>query len=109
LGLPLEPFLDLSVERMEAFNREAPDAPGVVYGSVIAAAREVNALLVPAHGYLQRRAGDNDGIVPASSQRWGEVRGTIDVDHWGAIGWSSRFDAGAFYERLALDLGAHGL
>jgi hypothetical protein len=37
------------------------------------------------------------------------VLGELDVDHWGAIGWSTRFDAGAFYERLVLDLGAHGL
>jgi triacylglycerol lipase len=109
LGVPLDPVRDLTTQRMDAFNQRAPDAPGVVYGCVVASAREVNAMLVPAHLYLRRRAGDNDGIVPVSSQRWGEVLGEIDVDHWGAIGWSSRFDAGAFYERLALDLGARGL
>jgi triacylglycerol lipase len=109
LGVPLDAFRDLTTERMEAFNQEAHDAPGVVYGCFVASARQVNAMLVPAHRFLHRRAGDNDGIVPASSQRWGEVLGEIDVDHWGAVGWSSRFDAGTFYERLALDLGARGL
>jgi triacylglycerol lipase len=109
LGVPLEAFHDLSIQRMERFNRETPDAPGVVYGSIISSAREVNALLVPAHRFLLRCAGDNDGIVPASSQRWGTVLGEVEVDHWGAVGWSTRFDAGAFYERLVLDLGAHGL
>jgi triacylglycerol lipase len=94
---------------MEGFNQEARDAPGVVYRSIVASAREVNAVLVPSHRFLRLRAGDNDGVVPASSQRWGEVLGEIDVDHWGAVGWSSRFDAGAFYEQLSLGLGARGL
>ena len=109
LGVPLDAFHDLTTQRMKVFNRQAHDAHGVVYGCFVASTREVNAVLVPAHRLLHRLAGDNDGIVPASSQRWGEVLGEIDVDHWGAVGWSSRFDAGAFYERLALDLGARGL
>lgn len=109
LGVPLDAFRDLTTERTEAFNREARDAPDVAYGCVVASAREVNAVLAPAHRFLHRRAGDNDGVVPASSQRWGDVLDEIDVDHWGAVGWSSHFDAGAFYERLALDLAARGL
>jgi triacylglycerol lipase len=109
LGVPLDAFRDLTTQRMEAFNQEAHDAPGVVYNCFVASAQDVHTVLVPSHRFLQRRAGDNDGIVPASSQRWGEVLGEIDVDHWGAIGWSSRFDAGAFYEELALGLGARGL
>ena len=109
LGVPLEAFHDLTTARMERFNLEARDAPGVVYNCFVASPREVNAVLVPAYRLLHRLAGDNDGVVPASSQRWGEVLGEIDADHWGAIGWSSRFDAGAFYERLARDLGARGL
>jgi triacylglycerol lipase len=109
LGVPLDAFRDLTTQRMEAFNQEAHDAPGVVYNCFVASAREVNAVLVPSHRFLRRRAGDNDGIVPASSQRWGEVLGEINVDHWGAIGWSSRFDAGAFYEQLAFSLGVRGL
>jgi triacylglycerol lipase len=109
VGLPLDALRDLTTQRMEAFNHAAHDAPGVVYGCFVAAAREVHTVLVPAHRFLHRRAGDNDGIVPASSQRWGEVLGEIDADHWGAVGWSTRFDAGAFYEQLALGLGTRGL
>jgi triacylglycerol lipase len=109
LGVPLDAFRDLTTERMEAFNQEAHDAPGVDYGCFVSSAREVNAVLVPSHRFLQRRAGDNDGVVPAASQRWGEVLGEIDADHWGAVGWSHRFDAGAFYEKLALGLAARGL
>jgi triacylglycerol lipase len=109
LGVPLDAFRDLTTERMEAFNQEAPDAPSVVYGCFVSSARQVNAVLVPSHRFLQWRAGDNDGIVPASSQRWGEVLGEIDADHWGAVGWSHRFDAAAFYEQLALGLAERGL
>ncbi len=109
LGLPLLAVHDLTTARMALFNQESRDASGVVYGCFVASTRQVNAVLVPAHRLLHRLAGANDGIVPASSQRWGAVLGEIDADHWGAIGWSSRFDAGTFYERLALDLGARGL
>jgi triacylglycerol lipase len=103
---------DLSPRRMAAFNLAVDDVPGVAYGCVVTAARggisHVNALLRPGYLFLRRQAGDNDGVVPASSQRWGAVWGEIDVDHWGAVGWSNAFDAAAFYERLAWDLGQRG-
>jgi triacylglycerol lipase len=113
LGLSLDAFHDLTTTRMEAFNREIEDAPGVEYGCFVAAARrgvtQVNALLVPAYLFLQRRAGENDGVVPAVSQRWGKIWGEIDVDHWGAVGWSSVFDASMFYQRVVTDLRDRGL
>jgi len=99
---------DLCPRQMASFNEEIDDDPGVAYGCIVTAARRVNALLLPGYYFLQRRAGDNDGVVPASSQRWGAVWGELDVDHWGAVGWSSAFDAAAFYERLARDLGQRG-
>jgi triacylglycerol lipase len=103
---------DLSPRRMAAFNLEVDDAPGVAYGCVVTAARHrtsrVNALLLPGYLFLRRRAGENDGVVPASSQHWGAIWGEIDADHWGAVGWSSAFDAAAFYEQLAIDLGQRG-
>jgi triacylglycerol lipase len=103
---------DLSPRQMAAFNLAVDDVPGVAYGCVVAAARggmsRVHTLLVPGYLFLRRQAGDNDGVVPASSQRWGAVWGEIDADHWGAVGWSSAFDAAAFYERLAWDLGQRG-
>jgi triacylglycerol lipase len=113
LGLSLDAFHDLTTSRMYAFNQEIEDAPGVEYGCFVAAARrgvtQVNALLVPAYLFLHVRAGDNDGVVPAASQRWGRVWGEIDADHWGAVGWSAAFDAATFYERLATDLRERGL
>ncbi len=103
---------DLCPRQMALFNEEVDDAPGVAYGCIVTAARRgasrVNALLLPGYLFLRQRAGDNDGVVPVSSQRWGAIWGEIDVDHWGAVGWSSAFDAAAFYERLARDLGRRG-
>lgn len=105
LGANVDGLYDLTTERMEAFNRAVPDAPGVTYasvvGSVAAHRNDVHALLAPGHKYLARLAGPNDGLVPAESQRWGRVLGEVDADHWAQIGWSQDFDAGRFYAAIA--------
>ena len=103
-------FYDLTTERMAEFNRDIADAPGVVYGSVAARVERARAhpLLWATHVYLSERTGDNDGIVPMASQRWGEVWREIDADHWGQIGWSDGFDALALYEDLLRELRARG-
>ena len=59
--------------------------------------RDVHALLAPGFAYLNRRAGGNDGMVPAASQRWGNVLDEVHADHWAQIGWSRGFDAKSFY------------
>jgi triacylglycerol lipase len=103
-------FYDLTTERMQQFNRDVADAPGVVYGSVIARVERARAhpLLWATHVYLSERSGDNDGIVPLSSQRWGDVWKQIDADHWGQIGWSDGFDALQLYEDLLRELRGRG-
>ncbi|HET9449865.1 MAG TPA: hypothetical protein VFO83_03245 [Aggregicoccus sp.] len=104
LALGTEGFYALTTARMAAFNAEVPDARGVDYSCLIGAfeAREraLHPLLLPSYLYLARCAGPNDGLVPAHSQRWGEVLGTVQADHWAQIGWSSRFDARACYAQL---------
>lgn len=110
-GVGLDALHDLTVARMQVFNAEVPDAPGVTYGSVVGVARRAlrtNPLLVPTWLYLKTRVGDNDGMVPASSQRWGEVLAEIDADHWAQIGWSRHFDAAEFYARLMRELRGRG-
>ena len=85
---------------------------GVVYGSVVGIAarrRDVNPLLLPTYLWLGDRGGASDGVVPAESQRWGEVVATIEADHWAQIGWSRRFDAAEFYVELLRDLRGRGL
>lgn len=112
LGFDLEGFQDLTTPRMTAFNRAVPDARGVVYGSVVGFAprrSEVNPLLLPTYLWLGDRAGASDGIVPAKSQRWGDVVATIEADHWAQIGWSRHFDAVGFYVDLLRDLRGRGL
>jgi triacylglycerol lipase len=106
----LNSFYDLTTERMVRFNREIRDHDSVVYCSVVARIERAraNPLLWPTHTYLSERAGDNDGLVPVASQRWGEVLKEIDADHWAQIGWSPGFDALAFYEELLRELRGRG-
>jgi triacylglycerol lipase len=109
--IDLSAFHDLTTTRMAEFNRTVRDARQVLYASVVArtARDRLNPILWPAHAFLAERAGDSDGLVPAASQRWGEVWREIDADHWAQIGWSSDFDAPALFEELARQLRARGL
>jgi triacylglycerol lipase len=97
----IEGARDASVRRMSRFNREVIDAPGVEYLSVVAVADTL----------LWRVAFPgipSDGLVPAQSQSWGRVVSEVRADHWAQIGWSRRFDAVDFYERLLIELSSRG-
>ncbi|NOU34728.1 MAG: hypothetical protein HOO96_43105 [Polyangiaceae bacterium] len=113
MGLNLDGLYDLTTPHMAAFNRKVVDHPGVLYASVVGSVNHrllpVNALLAPGYAFLWRRAGANDGVVPAASQRWGEVLDEIDADHWAQIGWSTGFDARTLYATVAQTLAARGL
>jgi triacylglycerol lipase len=107
----LSGFYDLTTRRMTQFNDEIVDARGVMYASVVGRIDRMRAhpLLWPTHLYLSERGGgDSDGLVPVSSQKWGEVLRQIDADHWAQIGWSNGFDALAFYEELLAELRGRG-
>jgi triacylglycerol lipase len=111
-GLGLDALADLTTARMARFNAEVADAPGVTYGSVVAVARrkrDVSPLLLPTYVWLASAAGGSDGVVPAASQRWGELLAEVDADHWGLIGWSGGFDAAGLYASLLERLRARGL
>jgi len=99
--------LDLTTARMASFEAETPDVDHVQYACVVASPKRgafgVLPWLVPSYTFLRRVAGDNDGVVPVSSQRRGRELGHIDADHWGSVGWGG-FDAPAFYEDLAVRL-----
>lgn len=104
LGVPSDSLDWLTPRRMAAFNRDIPDDPRVRYASVVCRAgaelwRE-NPLLLATHAYVKYRAGSNDGIVPAASQRWGDTLCEIDADHWAQIGWSTGGDARPLYEGI---------
>jgi hypothetical protein len=97
---------------MAAFNASVPDVRGVHYASYVGwvngGVRDVHALLAPGFTYLSRRTGNNDGMVPAASQRWGEVLGEVNADHWAQIGWSRGLDARSFYAAIARALARFG-
>jgi len=113
VGVHVDGMYDVSTLCMREFNRVVLDSPDVVYGSVVGAvnldAGGVHALLATCHRYLLRRVGPNDGVVPATSQLWGEPLDEVDADHWAQVGWFSRFDVQTFYARLAERLAARGL
>jgi triacylglycerol lipase len=104
--LKFEALRDLGPVALERFNREVPDAPGVAYCSIVAATdlAHTNPLLWPTHAYLSKRCGPNDGLVPATSQRWGRVLREIEADHWAQVGWSRKFDAAGLYESILREL-----
>jgi triacylglycerol lipase len=112
IGVAVDGFHDLTTARMDAFNAAVPDARGVLYASVVgtpARRRDVSPILVPSFVWLSEAAGENDGVVPAASQRWGEVLCEIGADHFAQIGWSTRFDAAELYAELLRELRGRGL
>lgn len=113
IGLPLEAVEWLSTEALERFNREVVDAPGVRYACVVGGLHRADSVvpiaLVPAHAYLRKVAGVNDGVVPVSSQYWGETLAEIEADHFAQIGWRTAvrhtFDAAGLYAFVVARLG----
>ena len=113
IGLPVEAVEWLSTEALARFNREVPDAPGVRYACVVGGMHRADSIiplpLIAAHAYLKRVSGTNDGIVPVSSQYWGEVLAEIEADHFAQIGWRvsvrGTFDALGLYAFIVARLG----
>ncbi|MEL6759629.1 MAG: alpha/beta fold hydrolase [Myxococcota bacterium] len=102
---------DLTSAAARRFNEDIPDHPRVRYYSVISVAdaeERVHALLRPMYRRLSRLNGDNDGVVPGSSQAWGHVIARVNSDHWGQIGWSNHYDAVPLYLQIAHRLRSRG-
>jgi triacylglycerol lipase len=86
--------------------------PGVRYACVVGGVREAPPAIsiLASHAYLRRVAGPNDGLVPISSQYWGETIAEIDADHFEQVGWRltltrGSFDALALYAHIVARLG----
>ena len=111
--MPMEAIEWLTTEALERFNREVPDVPDVRYACVVGGMHKSDSVvplpLVPAHAYLRRVAGVNDGLVPMSSQYWGETLAEIEADHFAQIGWrvglGHTFDAQGLYAFVIARLG----
>jgi triacylglycerol lipase len=113
LGIPLSALDWLSPSALERFNRDVLDTPGVRYACVVGGIRapkpRISLAIAPAHAYLRRVVGPNDGLVPTSSQYWGETLAEVEADHFEQIGWRmtvrDNFDARAMYAFLVSRLG----
>jgi triacylglycerol lipase len=109
VGLDVKVFYELTTAQMAKFNAEVPDIAGVWYGSLLArATSSVHPLLKPSQLLLSKKHGDNDGLVPATSQRWGEVIAEVEADHWAQIGWSDGVDTPGLYLKVIEELKARG-
>ena len=112
MGVDVDAFHDLTTARMAAFEEDAPDASDVHYGCVIGAPerrRDVTPILQPTFAWLLDTVGPNDGMVPADSQRRGDVLRVVPADHFALIGWNRRFDALGLYAELLAELRGRGL
>lgn len=113
IGVPLHGLDWLSTAALAKFNEDIRDVPGVRYACVVAGIREastpISLALTPVHAYLRRVAGPNDGLVPVTSQYWGETLAEIEADHWQQVGWRmtmrGTFDALGMYAYIVSRLG----
>lgn len=113
IGMPMHGIDWLSTSALQRFNDHVPDVPSVRYACVVGGVRDpstpISLALTPVHAYLRRIAGANDGIVPISSQYWGETLAEIEADHWEQIGWRinkrGTFDALGMYAYIVSRLG----
>jgi triacylglycerol lipase len=115
-GVDTSAFDDVTLEASERRNEilaDAPEVPTVSYGG----ARPWYAVAAPlqvSFRILQRTEGPNDGLVSATSARWGEYRGTVEADHFAQTGWHwtppglGRFRHLDFYDGVVSDLAARG-
>lgn len=110
---PLGALSSLTTDSLKEFNRTIHDVPGVYYASVVGVIDSQvfvpNPLLIPIHHHIEKTHGPNDGLVPASSQKWGNMLDRIWVDHWGEVGWSNHFNANPVYGNILSHLRKKGL
>jgi triacylglycerol lipase len=107
-GLSSEAIDWLTTTRLGALNLELADVAGVRYASLVTATADrsrVHPLLRAPHAFLARAHGPSDGLVPRSSQLWGEILAEEEIDHWAQIGWSSAHDAAAMILRALSVMG----
>lgn len=110
-GGGLHALAELTTTHLGSFDLDHPIPRRIHCGSVVATVSVeggMHPLLRLTHRYLLRRAGPNDGLVPAASQAWGKVLARIHADHWAQIGWAPGFDAPTFYEQLLRKLRCRG-
>lgn len=105
----------------EGFNREVPDASGVMYQSVGSAAKNFRSGRFPlnvSYPVVKKFDGENDGLVAVDSMKWGErfiplyPTGKRGITHADVIDLNREdfkgFDVREFYVGLVSDLKERG-
>ena len=125
LGDPNPDFMaavkNLTNSFCEEFNREVPDAEGVMYqsfGSKSARARSGRFPLNVSYPVVKKFDGDNDGLVALTSAEWGEKftplypTGSRGITHADVIDLNREdfkgFDVREFYVQVAAELKSRG-
>lgn len=116
-GINVDGFRDCRTDACKTFNELTPDAHGVRYFSYTASvpSSRVSPLLRRAWNILTPAEGANDGLVSVRSAVWGEVLGSLSVDHFAQtpdglfVHPGENFDAVHFYAHLIEDLAHRGL
>ena len=113
---------DLTASRCEAFNRETPDVPGVLYQSVGSKMKSWLSAPFPqnfSHLLVKHFDRENDGLVGVDSMKWGAsfqmltAPGMRGISHGDMIDLNRQnikgFDVREFYVELVKGLKAKGL
>ena len=116
-GVNVDGFRDCRTDICRTFNDRTPDDPRVPYFSYTATvpSSRVSPLLRRAWNILTPAEGPNDGLVSMNSATWGEVLGTLSVDHFAQtpdglfVRPGENFDALNFYSSVIEDLAHRGL
>ena len=112
---------DLTADACAEINRQAPDAPGVLYESVGSYVRKARGGRFPlnlSHRLVKHFDGVNDGLVSVESARWGsrftllEPKGRRGISHADVIDLGREnvpgFEVQEFYVNLVADLRRRG-
>lgn len=122
-NLLIPPSQELSESNMQQYNQLYPNDPRVAYFSYAGVScgildstcrkkyndETIDPLLIATFNTLKSLRGDNDGVVPVSSAKWGTFLGEIPADHWDEIGQvadtnNKAFSHKTFYENEAIRL-----
>ena len=107
---------ELTVEAMEQFNVNTPNAPGIYYQSYSSTTPNKHAFLryIPYRISRYCEQDDTDGMVSVSSSQWGNYRGSVggNVDHFQMVGVygtkKQLIGVGLFYLHIIQELQAMG-
>lgn len=118
----IETVKQLGVDEMTLFNKKYPDVPGIEYYSFSALMKsdDYHFAFSILREYINYHKGDNDGLIPVSSARWGNYLGTANafmnyegsLNHPDLVGLDiypeNDFDYLQFYFKITQLLSAEG-